>query len=459
MDYDVVIIGAGPSGLAAGIRLAHYDRKVCILERHSRTGGLNSYYAKGGFEFDVGLHAVTNYTGAAEKSRPLNRLLRQLRLRREQLELCEQGYSTVTFPGTELRFTNTFSDLVDEVARVFPDQVDGFRRLAELVDEHDALSLQARPASTRQTIAPYITHPLLQDMILCPLMYYGNACEHDMEFNQFCIMFQSIFVEGFCRPRHGVRQILGALRERYEECGGELRTGCGVRTVRTDNGSLRSLVLDDGTEVAAGAALSSAGYVETLRMCEPHLPEASTHAVGQLGFTESIFVLDSPPVEIGFEPSISFFNQADSFEYRSPRELVDVHSGVLCAPANFHIPADPAVPQLRVTHLANSAQWAALEGDAYVHAKDRILQSQREALESRLPGVSDHIIFTDMFTPNTVQRYTGHLNGAVYGSPDKVREGITPVRNLFICGTDQGFLGIVGAMLSGVSMANYHLLR
>jgi cation diffusion facilitator CzcD-associated flavoprotein CzcO len=29
--YDVAIIGAGMSGLAAGIRLAHFGRKVCIF--------------------------------------------------------------------------------------------------------------------------------------------------------------------------------------------------------------------------------------------------------------------------------------------------------------------------------------------------------------------------------------------------------------------------------------------
>ena len=28
-----------------------------------------------------------------------------------------------------------------------------------------------------------------------------------------------------------------------------------------------------------------------------------------------------------------------------------------------------------------------------------------------------------------------------------------------ICGTDQGFLGIVGSMLSGITIANLHLLR
>ncbi|MCH8964053.1 MAG: FAD-binding protein, partial [Planctomycetes bacterium] len=38
MDYDVIIIGAGMSGLAAGIRLAMFDRRVCIIERHYNFG-------------------------------------------------------------------------------------------------------------------------------------------------------------------------------------------------------------------------------------------------------------------------------------------------------------------------------------------------------------------------------------------------------------------------------------
>ena len=46
--YDAIIIGAGMSGLAAGIRLAHFDQKVCILERHTTIGGLNSFYRLGG---------------------------------------------------------------------------------------------------------------------------------------------------------------------------------------------------------------------------------------------------------------------------------------------------------------------------------------------------------------------------------------------------------------------------
>jgi hypothetical protein len=64
-----------------------------------------------------------------------------------------------------------------------------------------------------------------------------------------------------------------------------------------------------------------------------------------------------------------------------------------------------------------------------------------------------------MFTPRTITRFTGHFAGAIYGSAEKKRRGHTALSNVYLCGTDQGFLGIVGAMLSGISMANYHILQ
>ena len=70
--YDVIIIGAGLSGLAAGIRLSQYGKHVLIVERQHYAGGMNSYYRRGDRCYDVGLHAMTNLADPSNHSAPLN---------------------------------------------------------------------------------------------------------------------------------------------------------------------------------------------------------------------------------------------------------------------------------------------------------------------------------------------------------------------------------------------------
>ena len=45
-------------------------------------------------------------------------------------------------------------------------------------------------------------------MLFCPVLFYGAAREHDMDFGQFSILFRSMFLEGLARPAAGVRLIL-----------------------------------------------------------------------------------------------------------------------------------------------------------------------------------------------------------------------------------------------------------
>ena len=178
--YDTIIIGAGMSGLAAGIRLAHYDQKVCILERHYTIGGLNSFYRMNGRDFDVGLHAVTNFTEKGTKQGPLARILRQLRFKWDDFALSPQRGSRIAFPGVDLNFSNDLELLREEVARAFPSQRNNFENLIAKVAEYDDLDQQAFELSGREILNETFDEPLLIEMILCPLMWYGNAAEHDM---------------------------------------------------------------------------------------------------------------------------------------------------------------------------------------------------------------------------------------------------------------------------------------
>ena len=456
--YDTIIIGAGMSGLAAGVRVAHFGKKVCILERHGAIGGLNSFYKQRGRTIDVGLHAVTNYAAKGSRTGPMVRLLRQLRMAWDEWALAPQIGSVIMFPSASLRFSNEFELLETEVRCRFPRQTDNFRRLVASLHDYDQFGQSGAHRSARQVVSDIIDDPLLIEMIFCPVLFYGGSREHDIDFDQFSILFRAIFLEGLARPLAGIQHILTMLARRFKEQGGELRLKAGVARIVVDSDKVQKVVLEDGTELEAKNVLSSAGYTETMRLCDDARPE-ETPSPTRISVVESISILDSLPRAIGHEQTIIFFNDSDKFHYEQPKDLVDMRSGTICSPNNFAYPEPLEEGVIRISALANYERWAALDPDEYRRAKeewgDRLIGSAARFV----PDFHSSVVGGDMFTPLTIRRFTGHTGGSVYGSADKRRDGTSHLKNLYICGNDQGLVGIVGAIISGISIANRYLLK
>ena len=465
--YDTIIIGAGMSGLAAGIRLAYFDQRVCILERHTTIGGLNSFYRLRGRDYDVGLHALTNITPKGTKKGPLARLLRQLRMSWDDFQISPQLGSQIAFPGVRLDFNNDMDLLRAEIAREFPGQIDSFENLIEQVVDYDDLDPSHTELSAREQLALLFSEPLLVEMLLCPLMYYGSAREHDMDWGQFSIMFRSIFMEGLGRPHAGVRLILKLLVRKFRTLGGELKLRSGVERIAVENGRVVGVVLEGGQQLEARRVLSSAGWCETMRLCDDgqtvSIPPKDrlelNRQAGRLSFCETIASLDLEPKKLGYTSAITFFNDSPNFDWQQSSTPCDLRSGVICSPNNFDYQLPLSDATIRITVLASHAYWQSLDEPTYQKEK---LRWYDRITESAVRFVSDYrlrVIDTDMFTPTTIVRFTGHDNGAIYGAPEKQLDGITHLENLFICGTDQGFVGIIGSITSGISMANMHCLR
>ena len=225
------------------------------------------------------------------------------------------------------------------------------------------------------------------------------------------------------------------------------------------------MTLDDGTEIDAPHVLSSAGLPQTAALAgdAADLPTEP----GPLSFVESISVLDRPASDLGYDDTVTFYSArdphaGDRFRYANPDEPCDLASGIACSPDNYDYDPPRACGEgcLRLTVLANPAYWNALDEATYAAEKVRWHAAALDAGRDFdvLPDVTgEHagaVLDTDVFTPKTITRFTGHPNGAVYGSATKLRDGRTGLDGLHVIGTDQGYLGIVGAMLSGVSIAN-----
>ncbi len=458
MHVPLLIIGGGLSGLAAALRFARFIPDVLLLEKHSRIGGLNSYYYRNSRLFETGLHAITNYASPSDKKAPLNRLLRQLKIKRKELDLHQQNRSEIHFLNQKsLLFSNNFSLFDSEIRCKFPKSHQGFQNLVNVIKTYDPF----KPLpfiSARSVIYEHLNDPLLTDMLLCPLMYYGSSIENDMDLGQFVIMFRAIFIEGMFRPGGTIKDLLDLLLSHYKYHGGQIRTKIGVDRIIYTGKKVHGVELEDGEEITCDYILSTIGSEETFALLDK---PSRMEVLPRLGFVENIFELK--PDTIFEQPSdrtIIFYNSENTFSYQQPDGLVDFKSGVICMPQNFQDLPVSRFKEVRTTHLANYDHWKKLANDqhSYKKAKDRTALSSLPVAEKILGNFSENIVYRDTFTPMTIERFTGKNRGAIYGNPIKIKDGNIGYDNLFLAGTDQGFLGIVGSMLSGVSIVNQHIL-
>ncbi len=328
--------------------------------------------------------------------------------------------------------------------------------MSQLCD-YDQLGRPHANRSARAVVGEIIRDPLLVEMLFCPVLYYGGAQEHDMDFGQFSILFRSIFFEGLARPLAGIRLILKKLVQKFKTLGGELRLRSPVSRIDVKDDIATKLVLENGEELRAKHVLSSAGWLETMRLCDKH---SATPADGdRLSLVESISILNTPPRTLGCDKTIVFFNDSDKIHYERPRDLADMRSGVVCSPNNFDYGEPMQENIVRITALANYRRWAELDEEKYQLAKLRCYDRMAASAVRFVPDFRGAVIDTDIFTPITIRRFTGHEGGAMYGSAQKRYDGATPLKNVFICGNDQGMIGIVGTILSGISIANRYLLK
>lgn len=459
MKIPFLVIGGGLSGLAAAIRAARFIPHVVLLEKHSRLGGLNSYFYRNKSLYETGLHAITNYAESGDKKAPLNRLLRQLKIRRKQLSLCQQYKSAVIFKNCEkLEFSNDFKIFNTEIDEKFPHCRDNFQKLLSFLENFDPFS----PSSFRSTkgfLDETLRDPLLVNMICCPLMYYGSSHEEDMDLSQFAIMFRAIFQEGMFRPSGNIKNFLDLLSSHYENLGGVIRKNCGVKKIITQQNKATGVILESGEFIECDHILSTIGLDETRHLFDTTPP--ATHTTQRLGFVESIYKIPQTAKEkLVSDNTIIFYNDGPKFHYKIPDVPTSFSSGVICFPENFHGVTPREHTEIRSTHLANYDQWKMLHESEteYSLEKQRTSSNSIETLEQIIGNFRSNIVFENTFTPVTIERYTSKIKGAIYGSPNKIKDGDIGYSNLFLAGTDQGFLGIVGSMLSGVSIVNQHIL-
>lgn len=127
MTKKIIIVGAGPGGLAAAMTLAHAGLDVTVVERQNYVGGRTSTIHSGGFRFDRGptfflypriLRDIFAATG--------HDLFEEVEMTR-----LDPQYRLVFGEGGELNATPDISRMEAEIARLSPQDAGGFTRFMD----------------------------------------------------------------------------------------------------------------------------------------------------------------------------------------------------------------------------------------------------------------------------------------------------------------------------------------
>jgi phytoene desaturase len=134
MAKRVVIVGAGPGGLASALLLAQAGLDVTIVERLPRVGGRTSAIAAGGFRFDLG---PTFFLFPLSLRRIFSAIGRNLDREVELVRLDPQ-YHLVFGEGGELFATPNVRRMQEQIAKLSPSDAEQFPRF--LADNRKKLS-------------------------------------------------------------------------------------------------------------------------------------------------------------------------------------------------------------------------------------------------------------------------------------------------------------------------------
>ena len=124
MNYDVIVIGAGLSGLTCGALLAKKGLEVCVVESHFKPGGSCGIFKRNDITFEQG--AAMLYGFSDEGFNPHRFVFNALE---EPIDIIKHdNLYAINFGNDRIIFYEDLDKFIEELSKVFPDEKDNIKR-------------------------------------------------------------------------------------------------------------------------------------------------------------------------------------------------------------------------------------------------------------------------------------------------------------------------------------------
>jgi len=478
---DVLVIGAGLGGLAAGVAAAGRGRRVRVLESGGSPGGYAQCFYRGPYRFETSLHALNGLAPGGG----MDTIYRELGIwDRVRLQRLDPLY-VARFPDQEVvahadvyRYESDligqFSDeaagirgYLDEAsavyrdaARVYEDQVAG--RRASLEDYLTRYpSLVAVSAETwSETIRRHTTNPRLV-AVLGALWSYAGLPPEQVASLAGTIMAMSYAHHGGWYPEGGSGALASALEQELRARGGEVSYSQTVTDIEVRDGRAVGVETAEGLRIAADTIVSDASAPATMLelVGREHLPVDYVERVEAPGASYTFF-----NVYLGLERDV-FEEQGlahelfvspdyDPLAERQASLAGDwSHSGIAvtdytrvdpgCAPRGGGVVVISAIAGWDFADVwGTSGDLSDYHSNpAYLAVKERVADELVRLADDAVPGLAAAVGHRETSSPLTNFAYTHNPFGAIEGyenTPANTGVGwlpqTTPISNLFLAG-------------------------
>lgn len=285
----IIIIGAGPGGLTAGMILASKGFKVTIFEKDKIIGGRNKSLTLGNYKFDLGptflmmrfiLEQIFNLVNKSphdylkiERLNPMYRL---------------------SFKDFYIDVTDDHEEMEERIEALFPGSRLGFQKFLKR-EETRFKYMKKCLEKPYLSIADMVSRNLI---LALPHLAIGRTVNDVLsdyfqdENLRICFCFQSkylgmspwecpgafamiAFVEhafGIDHIRGGLSEISCAMAKIIEEAGGEIYTDAKVKQIEVKNKTATGVILEDGTKIEGDEIIINADFAHAMTtLFEPGL--------------------------------------------------------------------------------------------------------------------------------------------------------------------------------------------